>query len=413
MIPSTDLLITWIQTIRTLSGEELGRDVWEAPSPTEEDPAAALMLGFCLSEQMPDGSTTSAETLRAWLHASEEAAAHRASPPHPDLPPAPSRAQVCGIRTHFQGLTYHTREFGSFPCFGLELLQEDDFEDALLLHLAAGDTHVTMNLTGAYREAAAIYPARLKNGHDWTHDLPGLKAKIRVAVTLGLCVDLALGGDGRSAPPGPDGAYPYNDPVGDTYGFEWLMANLERILRAIQGAPGSDAPDGEDLTPYVIVRPGYDGVFYGWGDPPGQPDLQPARVVEFGAHFRRILPQGYLAIEHGIGTIPVGQGGAEYAAGMQAYDAILSEFPNWPDRGDPVWQIAGRLLGPAYHRPPDQPAGDDPHPPFYLAPGTPRGPYCACAFEYAKFPESRGQLTPAQVDDARAYYRGLGYTYTG
>jgi len=98
---------------------------------------------------------------------------------------------------------------------------------------------------------------------------------------------------------------------------------------------------------------------------------------------------------------------------MQAFDVIMSEFPNWPDRGDAVWQIAGRLLGPAYRRPSDQPAGDDPRPPFYLAPGTPRGPYVACAFEFAKFPESRGRLQPDEVQRARDYYTALGYGFTG
>jgi hypothetical protein len=328
------------------------------------------------------------------------------------LPAAPTRAQVCGVHMHFQGIVYDTREFGTFPGAFIELLRDDDFEDALRQHLAVGDTHVTMNLTGAYHEPAAIYPERLKDGHDWTNDLPGIKARIRAAVSAGLFVDFALGGDGRSV-----NAHPafgeYNDPVGWTYGFEWLMENFPRVGTAMRGDQGSACPDGEDLTRFMLFRPGYDGVFFGWGGDTDGVDRQPGRVIAFGALFRSILPDGYLAIEHDIGHIPVGEGGREYGAGMQSYDAILSEFPNWPETGDAVWQIAGRLLGPEYRRPPDQPPADDPSPPFYLRPGTPRGPYFAVAFEFAKFPESRGRLTVDDVDSARAYYRALGYRFTG
>jgi hypothetical protein len=90
-----------------------------------------------------------------------------------------------------------------------------------------------------------------------------------------------------------------------------------------------------------------------------------------------------------------------------------------------VWQIAGRLLKP-YHRPPDQPALDangnpnDPSPPFYLAPGTNRGPYFAIAFEtWAPYSWVRvgdplspaGQAMKQEIDRRRQYYRNLGYVY--
>lgn len=329
------------------------------------------------------------------------------------LPAVPTRAAVCGVRTHFQGLEYDTREFGRFPAAFLELLRDDDFADALETHRAAGDTHVTMNLTGAYREPSVLYPERLRNGHDWTTDLPGIKARVRQAICAGLFVDFALGGDGRSVNADPTVGQ-YNDPVGDTYGHEWLIKNLPRVTEAFRGTALSACPDGEDLTRYMLFRPGYDGVFYGWGGDRDGVDRQPQRVIDFGAWFRLWLPDGYLAIEHDIGHIPVGEGGAEFARGMQSYDVILSEFPNWPETGDAVWQIAARLLGPAYRRPADQPATDDPHAPFYLAPGTPRGAYVTCAFEFAKYVESHGRgLASSEVDRARAYYRSLGYTYTG
>lgn len=333
------------------------------------------------------------------------------------LPAIPTRAQVCGYVGHFQGINYDTQELGTFPGFMVEVLNDGDMQVAFAKHKSLGDTHVTMSLVGSYFEPSAIYPDKIKEGHDHTHDLSGIKTIVRKALCAGLFVDFSLGGDGRSKPKNSDGSYPYNDPVGHTYGYEWLMDNLARILKAFRGDSDSECPDGEDLTKYVLFRPGYDGVFYGWGnlpDEPQNPDLQPKRVFDLGKLFRSILPNGYLAIEHDTGHIPCGEGGSDYSGGMQTFDVIMSEFNNWPTTGDPAWQIAGRLLGPAYRRPSDQPSSDDPNPPFYLGAGTPRGPYFAVGFEYAKYSESHGGgMSIGDVAQARAYYANLGYTYLG
>ena len=79
----------------------------------------------------------------------------------------------------------------------------------------------------------------------------------------GFFVDLTLAGDGLGIGPG------YNDPVGKTYGHGWLVNNLERIIRALQG---DNTPERPDLTPYIIFRPGWDAVFYGWGGEEGRDD---------------------------------------------------------------------------------------------------------------------------------------------
>jgi hypothetical protein len=121
-----------------------------------------------------------------------------------------------------------------------------------------------------------------------------------------------------------------------------------------------------------------------------------------------VLPDGFLAIEHSTGKIPVGEGGSDWAPNgrMMCYDAVLSEF-NWPTTGDQVWQVVGRLTSP-YHRPPDQPAGDDPNPPFYLAHDTPRGPVYYCAYEFATFQWTRGLVSAAEVQKSRDYFYAMG-----
>lgn len=320
------------------------------------------------------------------------------------LPPSPGRDVVCGVNIGFQGITIQTSQFGAIPAFGPETttLSDADLISYVEQMVALGKTHVEIAISWQYREVDFSYPVP---GRDLTQDLPELNRRIRLMLGAGAkAVILFLAGDGRSAPKNPDGSYPYNDPQGWTYGYEWLMDNIGRIIEGVK-----------ELTPYILFCPGYDGVFYGWGDPPGQPDLQPTRIASFGQLFRQILPDGFLAIEHATGVIPVGGGVNDYNPGgkMQPYDVIMSEFNNWPITGDPTWQIAGRMLGPAFHRPADMPSGDDPNPPFYLAAGTPRGPYRTVAYEFATYPWVRGRISAADVEAGRLYYQQLGYTYTG
>jgi hypothetical protein len=98
---------------------------------------------------------------------------------------------------------------------------------------------------------------------------------------------------------------------------------------------------------------------------------------------------------------------------MQNYDTILSEFNTVHE--DSCWQIVARMV-PHYVRPADQPAGDDPHPPYYLFPGNPRGRYFYVAFEPTVggvYQWCRGACTLKDVEDTRAYLRALGCELTG
>ena len=142
-------------------------------------------------------------------------------------------------------------------------------------------------------------------------------------------------------------------------------------------------------------------------------DWSVAQISAFGALFRQLLPNGHLAIEHTTGHIPVGGGPADYAPGgaMSAYDVILSEYDSNIHQ-DSCWQVNGRLEQ-HYVRPADQPAGDDPNPPFYLRAGNARGPYYHCAFEWCEYDWVRGRIGMADVEKGRQYMRAMGCTWTG
>lgn len=334
-------------------------------------------------------------------------------------PATPTRAQVCALQTSLAGLTYHTEQYQDFPAWFYPILSPADRERARADHRAAvvpgrvgGDTHITVCVSEAYEEGGVLWPEELKHGYDWAYDLDKLRAICEETIRAGFLIDMPLAGDGlsKSINPGPG---EYNDPVGKTYGYQWLMANFERIAAALAG-DGTDAK--RDLTKFILFRPGWDGVFYGWSPEGGEtPDLQPDRVKKFGELFRAVLPDGYLAIEHTPGNIPCGEGGSDFAPGgrMRTYDTIMSEFGTVHE--DSCWQVVGRMVKP-YHRPADQPAGDDPNPPFYLAPGTERGEYFYIAFEPTTggtYEWDRGRCTLAQVNEVREYELALGACYVG
>ena len=375
------------------------------------------------------------------------------------LPPPPDRQTACSIRTRLQGLTYPTQQYGNIPAGWITLLSDDDIKRACDAHHAVGDTHVPCGISGSYKEGGTLWPPALTNGADYTNNLPLFKRQLVKVLEQGILPEIPLAGDGESVNDNP--AYgQYNDPVGSTYGYQWLMRNFERIALALKGDANSACPDGLDLTAYCPMRPGWDGIFYGW-------EPSNIQVPGFGNLFRQILPNGYLAIEHGLGTIPIGNGPRDYApptlafdkvpreargaylsplkyfprtvvkkgayhAGrtlvqrdltlaiqavatapqgcMQVYDTLLSEFDSNLHQ-DNFWQIADRLLGPAWVRPSDMPPNDDPRPPYYLAWPTARGPIVPVFFEWKAYQWTRGLCSAGDVQADRNYGVGCGYPY--
>lgn len=305
------------------------------------------------------------------------------------VPPVPSRDQLCAVQMSFQGLTFTTPSYGEV--FWWETIawwpNPADRQAAYAAKRAAGDTHIILDLSGAYKEG--IPGAYNDTGADYAQNLPALVALAEEVIREGFLIDLRLAGDGQGAGPG------YNDPVGLTYGHDWLMANFPRIASAF-------AP----LADYIVFVPGYDGIFYSW---------EPEQVVAFGKLFRSIFPKGTLGLEFNTGHIPLGEGpGYRDAYGhggcMQDYDVIYGEFDPFNYHADSTWQICGRLVSP-YTRPIDQPAGDDPHPPFLLGAPNARGPWVFIAFEILTYNFVRGLCGPEEPAAYRKYFKDMGCTY--
>lgn len=316
---------------------------------------------------------------------------------------APTRAQIGAIQLTFQGLTVTLPDYGSIPWFepAISSVSAADRQIVYKAKHAAGDTHLIVPLSWNYSgDGGYSYPVP---GTDLTGKLPVFRALVQEAIDNGFYVLAFLAGDGESNVSGG-----YNDPVGWTYGYSWLMKNLGSIVKSLQTPT--------DLTPYVIFVPGWDGVAPGWAPDASNPSSgtykYPAELDNYLLQARALVgPSGYLGVELAGGYCHWGGGAGNYTspAGLDL-DFILQEFPG-PPTGDQVWQIAARELGPAYVRPPDQPSADDPSPPFYLSGATPRGPFLVTAFEYDEYRWVRGGVTAPQIQTEKTYLLAAGYPY--
>ena len=304
----------------------------------------------------------------------------------PSFKQAPTRDQVCGINITFQGLTVNTSQFGTLPWFGAALawLGPQDRATVYRAQHGVGDTHCIVAVPSGrplYSDPDQPYSPDRFPSLDWTNGLTSMDPAF-----VNLVVEVIQ-----------NGFIPmiFCDEIYDT-----SIKEVPLVMAALKGHP-------KDLTKYCLVLPGWDGVFYGW---------EPSNVLIPGwaATARAIAPNCYLGIEHNIGHIPLGNGGADYIEGglMAPFDVVLSEFENGTPPADSTWQVVARMVNP-YLRPAEQPAGDDPNPPFYLAPGSPRGPYYYCAFEFDEYRWVRGGVDAATIAAERAYLKNLGCQFTG
>ncbi len=328
----------------------------------------------------------------------------------------PTRDQILNVRTHgMQGMYCTVSQPGGprpIPWTDGLITSPDlnaqDRQNVYAAHRALGDTHMLIVLTWAYREGGLPYTLQ---GQDLSNNLPAFRAYVEEIINAGFYPMIFLGGDGMSTSDGPP--WSYNDPVGDTYGWQWLMANFARIHASLA-----------DLDPYVIWVPGFDGVVPGW---------QPPRCVDQWLLYARSVVgnAAYLGLELAAGyCVWAGDEGDNYPTPAgQALDLVLQEFPypigppaqppadfcNQPNEVrapfDQVWQIAARTV-PRYNRPAEQPACDDPSPPQLTNIGTPRGPFSVSAFEYDTYGWVRG-ISEEQVQIHRDYLRQIGYTTVG
>jgi hypothetical protein len=315
------------------------------------------------------------------------------------FPKYPTREQVCNIFCGFQGISILTKQYGWIPAFGPEVGNLDD-EDTISYCKQMKElsfTHVELAISWQYDEPDFEYPVP---GLDLAYNLEELARRMDLIIRQGMFIKLSVSGDGMSVNDNPSQGQ-YNDPQGWTYGYQWALNNLQRITEFLSDYKG------HDLTRFTIFVPGYDAVFYGWGIPGEVPDQQPQRVINFGSLFRMLLPHGNLGIEHSTGKIPIGESGIDWTTGgpLDAYDTLLSEYDPFNLHSDNTWQILGRCTRP-YNRPSDQPANDDPHPPYIIQACT-RGPRFYIMYELLTYLWVRKRCSLQDCNDAYDYFKAM------
>jgi hypothetical protein len=315
------------------------------------------------------------------------------TPAQAPIPPPPTRDQALLVNLTFQGLMVHTGQFGDLHWFGAALpwLNADDRQAVYAAQKAQGDTHTIIEIPDGkpvYDECCNDFSPDRFGALDWTSG--GTKIDNRLA-------DLVV--EVRRA-----GLIPLIFP--DEADQPTSLQQTRLAVSALQSSAYGD------LTPQVAAfMTGWDGVFYGW-EPSG------TIIPAWAAAIRQICPLCRLGIEFNTGHIPLGEGGGDYLPGgrMQDFDLVLDEFGGANSLGhdDNVWQILGRMNRP-YNRPSDQPAADDPNPPFYLGQPNPRGPFYNCAFEFGpdEYNWVRGHITKEQIDADRAYLKAIGVRCVG
>lgn len=309
--------------------------------------------------------------------------------PGGSLPPPPTRDRACRVRLSFSGLAVETQQYGRLPWYDpalFALTNAADREAVYAAKLSNGDRHCIMTFDPDLGHVNRLGPynnIQIPYAHMTHPDL--MRRDTREVIGHGLTPLVNLGCDHE------DGV-PY---------FQNALDRLHVLNECLRADPA-------DLTRYVIVVPGWDGTFYGWS---------PDEITEFGRVFRSLMPQGYLAIEHDPGHIPVGGGIGDWQPGgpMSTYDVLLSEFAFGDDvpPDDSLWQVALRLLGPRWVRPADAPdymTTEYAISKWYLASGNARGPYYPIAFEWwGTFDWVQWDTTTEACAQQRAYLSAVGY----
>lgn len=333
------------------------------------------------------------------------------------LPAPPSRDQLCGVANHFQGIAVNGHHL-----FDPEIGWQNSGDDAadLVFRRAAYSAHLAVTLPdGTPRPDTHLCLSLDMTG---LACLPRLKAIIREAIIAGTAkhatgfkILLMCMGDGN------DEGEADHDP--GALGYSWIMANFDAIVDYMEA--------GEDLTPWIVFCPFFDG---------GIPAWQPwTRVNTFLRMARARLDR----LKHGPGAMAV-----EFSSGWWAWsgerddlgtpdgqmiDVVLYEFPiTWgppaappadlllPDGSDwaptatndqrapwtQVWLI-NRFLGSRYVRPASQPPNYEAHPPHANG-DTPRGPKFFIMWERTTYLWCRHNCDIAIVNSQTTVVRELG-----
>lgn len=296
------------------------------------------------------------------------------------FPPPLSREEILKAHESFQGSVLHTTQFGDLNWWPPAWVSLSDADRAASYAQIAswGDTDITVVASWHYGEPGQPYGAgQLVPDRDFvsTGQLSTMRSLVKEVL-------LHKAANGKPF-------VPVVFAEGDN-GFSYYMWAMPQIIAALKPQPG----DPIDLAPYVLFRMCYDSCVPGW-----QP---PSQVDEAILATRAACPNCVISMEFSSGYPCWGGGDGCGAVNFQspagqALDNVDWEGNSWPPNNwEQYYEVLGRLLGQAYHRPPEQ-VSDPDGSTWYLRGGTPRGPWGVHCLEPFTYQWVRDQVPAAQV----------------
>jgi hypothetical protein len=307
-----------------------------------------------------------------------------------------TRDQLINIQGGFLNHDVTTSEYGTIPWWDSFLggLTPSDRIAVYQAKQARGLTHIVPQISINYTENLGWSDGYPVMPTDYTGGLGTTQAG-NATNTIGQFHDLleeiitngtypmypivSLAGGAQSNGPGP--VWNYNDPVGWTYGGQWLLASLDAI--------GTNCLDDPLIQGNCVIMAGYEILDGG----------SPALIDQLQLAMRARFPNAVIALEI-LQDYPFWENGPSdwTSPAGQATDIFLAEMnpnPIWTiyDDAPTEWQqFSARMLGPAKQH--IDPSNDGP---WYFAAGTPRGPFGTCFFE-----TNASQYIRKQIDEATA-----------
>lgn len=311
--------------------------------------------------------------------------------PVPVPPPPFPEPQVRQVRLDahesIQGAVLHTKQFGDLNWFppAWTSLNDEDRAGSYDQIKSWGDTTISVATTWHYGEPGQPYGngQLVPDGPDLVQDTTRLRFLVKDVIQHGFVPTVSIEGDN---------------------GYSYYMWAMPLVVKSLE--PQSEE-DRVDLTPYIKLRMCYDSCVPGWaGDHDSKQFISQAILAT-----RAACPACVIALEFSTGYSSQGDGGAFWVSEAgQALDEADWEGNSWPPNNwEQYWEILGRWLGPLYRRPPQQ-VSDPGGAPWYLARGTPRGPFGVHCFEPGTYQWVRGQLSAGQIRDMYQTLADLGCT---
>jgi hypothetical protein len=294
--------------------------------------------------------------------------------------PAWGRDKICSIQLALSGLMIQTQQYGLQPWFELAyqcLSNPADRQSVRDQKKLNGDTHQILEF---FTNGEFFYP----EPGTWLSNCYSPSAESNPDWFYMLCLELIQ-----------DGIVPivvFDGDNGDNPadGYPNALRQLPLVVKCL-----------DDLSNNVLYARFWDGVWYG---------SDRSNIEEFGIQFRTLKPNGCLALEMQVGVNQMGDDVTSYGYSgiLRHYDVICNEFDSNVHQ-DSTWQIVGRMVYP-YNRPPDEPSGDDPRPPYFYGQGNanPRGRYYWIAFENKAYEWVRNRISQAELASEREYFRAMG-----